>query len=297
MRKWLDIGILLFVMMSAEVANAQVKGVNMVTRLNYHTNDDVTANVEKVKSRIDRVKDANALAKVSAKVSATHRVRREHQRREKERLLKGLQDGESHQYMKLDMDSNRMAVFSPQQGRVIVTDWRSKRVVTAYPKLKLAVVYTLNVEIAKKNGSQDVYEFLSTDSIPEGMEVETINGFMAVPVFAYRDAELGTEPENTLIIHGKLKEVFPMPGHLLVKNEHEYYRSIYVEGYNNKAKESIEAELEMFEETSLDARNFNMPKDYKILTTQKDIDKELTPLLQKNKQVMDDPSQMPDVFW
>ena len=276
---------------------AQSKGVEFVSLISYHTNVDVEAKVEENRSKIDKSGKGSALSRVVAKSNSTKNIRKQHKKEENKRLLDGLHDGESRQYVKLDVDNNRTAAFSPQHGRVIMKDWKNGKQIVAYPKLKMAINYTLNVSVAKQAGERDVFEYLETDSIPEGVEVEYINGFKAMQDFAYRDVEPGTEPEKTLIIKGKLKEIFPMPGYLLVKNEQEHYRGIYVEGINNNDRETMEATLEMFEETTINNSNFVLPKDYKILTTQKEIDKKLTPLLQKGKQVMDDPGEMPDVFW
>lgn len=276
---------------------AQSKGVEIVCLVSYHSNIDVETEVEKNKRKVDNLKNEGALYRVVAKSQLTKKIRNQHKKTENKRLVEGLHDGESRQYMKLDTDSNRMAVFSPQHGRVIMTDWKNGRMIMAYPKLKTAINYTLNVNVAKRAGSVDVLEFLETDSIPTGVEIAEVNGFRAMQRFAYRDVEDGTGPENTMVIKGRLKEVFPMSGYLLTKNEYEYYTRIYVEGSNNNEKETIEGKLEMFKETTIDDSNFILPKDYKILTSQKEIDKKLMPLLQKNKQVMEDPSEMPNIFW
>ena len=288
---------LLTIWFSLNNACAQSKGVEFVSLLSYHSNVDVEAKVEESRSKIDKRGKGSALSRVVAKSNITKNVRRQHEKEESRRLLGGLHDGESRQYMKLDADNNRMAVFSPQHGRVIMTDWKNGRMILAYPKLKIAVKYTVDVKVAKQAGSMDVNELLETDSIPEGAEVEEINGYVAMQTFAYRDVEPGTMPENTVMIKGKLKEVFPMPGYHLVKNEHEYYKGLYVEGVNNNAKETIESRLEMFRETAINNSNFILPENYKLLTTQKEIDNKLTPILQKGKQIMEDPGEMPDVFW
>ena len=288
---------LLTIWFSLNSACAHSKGVEFVSLLSYHSNVDVEAKVEENRSKIDKRRKGSALSRVIAKSNITNNVRRQHKKEENKRLLGGLHDGESRQYMKLDADNNRMAVFSPQHGRVIMTDWKNGKMIIAYPKLKMAVNYTVDVMVAKQAGSMDVNELLETDTIPEGAEIEEINGYVAMQPFAYRDVEPGTMPENTVMIKGKLKEVFPMPGYVLVKNEHEYYKSLYVEGVNNNAKETIESRLEMFRETAINNSNFILPENYKLLTTQKEIDNKLTPILQKGKQIMEDPGEMPDVFW
>ena len=271
-----------------------------VGKRTYKNNQDVNVVIEKVKAQISQDKSGGALANALAKKIATNIVKKQFKQMEENKYALGYPDGEYTEYCYFDTDNNRSVGFLPELGRVIINDWKNGQATIAFPNLKLALSYAFNPEALRQQGQIDIADMFTAKPLLEGQEVEEVDGFMGAENVAYHpDKPLadGETAAKEIVVDGKRYEAIPMPGHLLMKNDKEYYHGIYIDGETNTPYFSMSAQMIEFKPCEVDDANFKLPEDYKVVKDIKSLNKILLKEVKQNKHVMQDPGKLPAMLW
>jgi len=266
----------------------------------YKNNQDVNIAIEKVKAQISQVQNAGALAKSVAKKAATNAVKKQFKQMAENQYAFGFPDGEYTEYAYFDTDNNRSVAFIPELGRVVINDWKNGQASIAFPNLKLALSYSFNPEILRQQGQMDLADMFTAKPLLQGQEVEEIDGFMGAENVAYHpDKPLadGETAAKEIVVDGKRYEAIPLPGHLLMKNEKEFYHGIYLDGETNTPYFSMTAQLLEFKPCDVDEANFTLPEGYKVVNDLKSLNKLLLKDVKQGNHVMQDPGKLPALFW
>lgn len=287
----------LLVMASAIMAQGTIGYVGKRT---YKNNQDVNVAIEKVKAQISQYQGAGALAKSMAKKIATNRVKKDFKQIEENKYAFGYPDGEYSEYVYFDTDNNRSVGFIPQLGRVNINDWKNGQATIAFPNLKIALSYAFNPEAARQQGQSDIADMFMSKPLLKGQEVEEVDGFMGAENVAYHpDKPLadGETAAKEVVVDGKRYEAIPLPGHLLMKNDKEYYHGIYIDGETNTPYFSMTAQMIEFKPCEADEANFILPADYKVVKDVKSLNKLLLKEVKLGNHVMQDPGKLPTMIW
>ena len=291
------INLCLMVMASAVMAQGKYGSMDKRT---YKNNQDVNVAIEKVKAQIMEIQDAGALAKSLAKKIATNKVKKQFKQMAENQYAFGFPDGEYTEYGYFDTDNNRSVGFIPQLGRIVINDWKNGQATIAFPNLKLALSYSFNPETMRQQGQFDIADMFTSKPLLDGQEVEEIDGFMGAENVAYhKDKPLadGETAEKEIVVDGKRYEAILLPGHLLMKNEKEFYYGIYIDGETNTPYLSMSVQLLEFKPCEVDEANFQLPEGYKVVKDVKSLNKLLLKEVKQNKHVMLDPGELPAIFW
>ena len=278
---------------------AVAQSYKSITKGTYKNNEDIEIAKERVKADIDKNTKLSGFQRSIAKKMAGTIVKRAFKEAAENRYVLGYTDGEQTLMGYYDVTNNRSIVFVPQMGRIVIQDWKNGLSIVAFPKLKVACTIKFDPESAaiKQSGQLDTKSLYGTKTIPEGIELTEVNGWPAIENIVYLEIEEGKTPQRTMVIDGKTMEVFPMPGHLLRKNDTEYFPGVYVDGEQNTPVLSVTAELVEFEECPVNEANFKVPDDYQMEKDLKAINKKYIKDFQENKQVMPVPDKMPEILW
>jgi hypothetical protein len=268
-----------------------------ISKMNYKTNEDVEIAKERVKAEIDKNKELSALQRSIAKKMAGSIVKRAYKQAEENRYGFGFPDGDFTQYAYWDIANNRSAILCPELGRITINDWKEGQSIVAFPKLKIAMVLKFKPELAIQQGQQDIKTMFQVKNIPDGVALTDVEGFPAIENLIFGEIEEGQTPERTIVIDGKTMEAIPIPGHLLAKNEKEYYFGIYVDGETNSPTYSMTALLQEFKECNIDEANFVLPEGYKIVKDVKALNKAILKANKGEGLAIPAPDKMPEVIW
>ena len=291
------IALCLLVLTSAMFAQG---GFGYVGKRTYKNNQDMNVAIEQVKAQISQSQGGGALAKSVAKNVATNIVKKQFKQMEENKYAFGYPDGEYTEYCYFDKDNNRSVGFVPELGRVNINDWKSGQATIAFPNLKLALTYNFSPEAVRQQGQMDIADLFTTKPLLEGQEVEEIDGFMGAENVAYHPEKPladGETAEKVLVVNGKRYEAIPLPGHLLMKNDKEYYYGIYIDGEQNTPYCSISAKMIEFKPCEINEVNFKLPDDYKVVKDVKSLNKILLKDVKRGNHVMQDPGKLPAVIW
>lgn len=267
----------------------------------YKTDTDVDAMIEKVKAEIDKTPNSNALAKAMAKKMAGKIVQNTLKNMEENRITIGGPEGVSHEYRMLQNDQNRELSYVPAFGRIVINDWGAKKSIVAFPKLKLAWITELDLDACRKAGLVDPSVKMATQQVISGMNIDNINGFPAAQMFYTTEIEAGKEkdidPENIIEMDGKKVEMFPIDGYALLKNDSEFYTSVYVDYEKSYPTYTGRAKLIEFNTNAIDETNFTLPSGYKEFKKQADFQKAVNKAIKSQSYEMKDPGSIPANVW
>ena len=271
-----------------------------IARMIYQSNEDVEVARERVRTALDKDKSLSSLDRVLAKKIAGSIVKNAFKKAAETKYVYGYNDGEIANYGYWDIDGNRSVVLCPQMGRITINDWANGKSIVAFPMFKIAMVVDITkeqIEVAAKQGSE-VKSMWKTKPLYDFQEVVEINGFPACANFAWVPVQEGQEVTGqTAVVNGVTVELFPLPGHLLVKNENEYYPTLYVDGDVSSPVANFSQELIELGDCSIDGANFVLPDGYKTFNDYKSLNKVMKKMIKGDNYMLPDPGKMPENVW
>lgn len=293
------LAVLVFVMTGAGQSLAQGQKYS-IGRMSYQSNEDVEVAKERVKAELDKDKTLTSFQRAIAKKMAGSIVKKAFKTAAENQYVYGFNNGEFTNYCYWDIDANRSVVLCPQMGRITINDWTNRKSIVAFPMLKMALVMDLTqaqIDAAAKAGN-DAKSIWSVKPLYEFQEVTEINGFPACTNVAYIPVPEGQEAAGqTAVVNGVTVELFPMPGHLLMKNDKEFYYGAYVDGETNSPTAYFSQELLETGDCSINEANFVLPEGYKVFKDFKSFNKVLLKEVKNNTYVLPDPGKIPEVVW
>lgn len=227
---------------------------NQTMNMHYEDNQDVL--VERVKTSLENNPQLDPAQKGMAMMLAKPIVKNTLKQLEVQQYLTSLPEGEWFLYQRWDGVNNRIANFVPKLGRIMVWDGNSGTLIIAYPNLKMALKVT--EEAYKTN--QFAMSAAYTPRI-EGVEIEEINGFEAVPNYGLMPYDENSEVGEGEVIeqNGQKWIKVPAPGYKLADYGILVQQTVSTEFY------SQETNLKAFGKEPVAEVNFELPAGYKVV--------------------------------
>jgi hypothetical protein len=271
-----------------------------ITRITYQSNEDVEVALKRKRAELNNNRSLIAVQRVIAKKIASAMIKNEYKKAEESQYVYGFCNGEFINYSYWDIDANRSVVLCPQMGRITINDWANGKSIVAFPMFKIAMVVNITkeqIEVAVKQKSE-VKSMWETKPLYDFQEVVEINGFPACANFAWVPVQEGQEVTGqTAVVNGVTVELFPLPGHLLVKNENEYYPALYVDGDVSSPVANFSQELIELGDCSIDGANFVLPDGYKTFNDYMSLNKVMKKMIKGDNYMLPDPGKMPENVW
>lgn len=254
--------------------------------MHYENNFDVI--VENVKAFIDKDTTMDAGTKGMAKMMAKTIAKNQMKMMEIQKYITALPEGEFTTYEKWDGVNNRAMIFTPELGRVVVWDGNEGTLIVAYMNLKTALKVTDPSYKTNQFRMSCAYIAPAADE-----EVTEINGFRAIPNYGLAElAKVGGDKSEAINIDGKDYVKVPAPGYKL-----EYY-GILVQQTSTTEYYTMEQTLTDCKQGPVDAANFSLPNDYKVVNKADALVKSLKKAIKNNGLAVNyDVKQMPEVIW
>lgn len=230
------------------------------------------------------------------------------------RFVTSMPEGEHYIYAYYDVTNNRQCQFIPSIGRISVVDFDNRTTFVAFPNLKIAWIgvpkFTVppatkkdSIKASKNDADIAVYlnpnvkTMLESKTIPNSAKVEEFNGFKSIENFEYANIDNGSEPIDTVVIDGETKGMYPLPGHLLLKNDKEFFTRWLIDAEQHFPYFDATSYTEFFQPCSINEQNFILPNGYKTYTDIKKVNELAEKAQKENLLSMPIPEKMPDVFW
>lgn len=259
-------------------------------RVNMHYEDNLDVLVDRVKTTLENNPSLDAAQKGMAKMLAKPIVKNTLKQQETQKYITSLPEGEWTQIQKWDGVKNRIVNFVPELGRIAITDGETGLFIVAYPKLKLALKVV--------DPSWKTEQWRMSCSLPpatENDEIEEINGFQSIANYALAPYdETNDDPDVEIIeVIGKKWTKVPASGYRLA----EYGVTVQLATSNEFFTQ--ETNLVAYRlETEISDVNFEIPADYKIVSTADELVKPLKKAIKANALAIPLDSQfLPENIW
>ena len=254
-----------------------------------HYEDNMDVLVDRVKTSIENNPNIDAASKGMAKMLAKPIVKNQLKQLEMMKYISSLPEGEWTIWQRWDGVNNRIVNFVPQLGRIVSWDGNSGTITVAYPNLKIGIKM---VDEAYKT-EQFKYSCVYTP-LPEGVEIEEINGFEAVPNYGLAPYDENSDVEESEIIevYGQKYIKIPAPGYKLVEYGMMVQHTMNTEFYSQETNM-----LSWGLEPILDS-DFEIPADFKLMKTTDEMIKQLKkPIKAGTLAIPFDKERLPESIW
>jgi len=255
--------------------------------MHYENNLDVL--VDRVKTSIENNPNIDAASKGMAKMMAKPIVKNQLKQLEMMKYITSLPEGEWTVWQRWDGVNNRIVNFVPELGRIVSWDGNSGTVIVAYPNLKIA-----SKETNEAYKTEQFKYSCNYTPLPEGVEIEEINGFEAVPNYGLAPYDENSEVEESEIIevYGQKYIKIPAPGYKLVEYGMMVQHTMNTEFY------SQETNMLSWGKEPIPDSDFVIPADYKLVNTTDELIKALKkPIKAGTLAIPYDKERLPESIW
>lgn len=256
------------------------------TNMHYEENFDVM--VENFKATVDKDTVMDAKTKGLAKSMAKAIVKNTLKQIELQKYITSLPEGEYTTLNYWDGPKNRIAAFTPEIGRIMIWDGNEGTLIVAYPNLKTA----LKVTDPGFKTNQFRVSANYRDADPNA-QVTEINGFRAVPNFGVVPKATLPNDKSEVIVIDEIEYVkVPAPGLILENYNILVQQNVTTDYYTQ------EQNLIAFNKATVADANYQLPADYKVVSTADALVKSLQKAIKANKLAFPyDVTQTPEVIW